>query len=128
MILKTAYAGPRRGLLPRCPFLPSRYASGECEGPLLRDPGENPLDPTPLCVLSKMVEKVEEKWGDTPLPNRLQHSLQWWEKWVNPKIVTLIREGIRPQWQKPPHLSIQGRQGENLAQAQKFLVTRKAVQ
>ena len=72
-------------------------------------------------ALEKIIEDVEKRWGDTPLPHRLQHSLPWWEKWATPQIVSLIREGITPQWENPPHLSVQGRQGENLEQAQKIL-------
>jgi hypothetical protein len=72
-------------------------------------------------VLEQLIIEAEKGWGDTPLPNRLQHCLPWWEKWATPNVVTLIREGIKPQWHHPPHLSVQGRQGENLEQAQNFL-------
>ena len=67
-------------------------------------------------------DRGSRKWvGDTHLPHRLRLNLQWWEKWASPKIVNLIKYGIKPQWQNPPSLSVQGRQGENLEQARKIL-------
>jgi hypothetical protein len=68
-------------------------------------------------ALQTQVQQRESGWGDTPLPHRLQHCLDWWEKWAHPKIVQLLREGITPQWVKPPVLSVTGRQAENLEQA-----------
>lgn len=52
---------------------------------------------------------------------RLQLCLHWWKKWASPKIVSLIKEGITPQWVNPPHLSVQARQGSNLEQAKTIL-------
>ena len=77
----------------------------------------------PLCTASLM-EKVmasESGWGDTPLHHRLQINLAWWKKWATVPIINLIREGIQPKWLNPPRLSVQGRQGQNLAQAQKIM-------
>ena len=60
----------------------------------------------------------EKSWRNTPLHQRF---LQWWQKNASPQVVTLIREGIIPQWYLPHLLSVQGRQGSNLDQAQKIL-------
>jgi hypothetical protein len=79
-----------------------------------------PLQDQKLNLLEE-INLREKSWGNTPLYQRLQHSLQWWQKNASPQVVTLIREGITPQWHLPPLLSVQGRQGSNLDQAQKIL-------
>ena len=77
--------------------------------------------PNPTASLMEKVLASETGWGDTPLHHRLQINLAWWCNWATGPIVNLIREGIQPQWLKPPTLSVQGRQGPNLAQAQKIM-------
>ena len=77
--------------------------------------------PNPTASLMEKVLASETGWVDTPLHHRLQINLAWWCNWATGPIVNLIREGIQPQWLKPPTLSVQGRQGPNLAQAQKIM-------
>ena len=79
-------------------------------------PSEDCLPP-----LERLIADREIVWSDTPLHLRLRKCLPWWQANAPPRIVRLIQEGIKPQWQKPPFLSIQGRQGENLDQARKIL-------
>ena len=71
--------------------------------------------------LLQLIQAKEACWGDTPLHHRLRLSLSWWRKNATPQVVSLITEGIKPQWDTPPRLSIQGRQGSNLEQAQNIL-------
>ena len=81
----------------------------------------------PLNPLISLVEQAERVWGNTPLHHRLQKSLLWWKKWALPSVVTLLQEGIKPQWVSAPHLSKVGRQGENLLQARQILLEYEAV-
>ena len=102
---------------------PWKAWEGENPSNLLhQSPNQKPIPPKlGENGLENIIEEAEKRWGDTHLPNRLQHCLPWWEKWATPKVCNLIREGIKPQWKNPPPLSVQGRQGENLEQAQKIL-------
>jgi hypothetical protein len=72
------------------------------------------------------VEKInalEEKWGNTPLHQRLQKCIAWWEKNATPATFQLIREGIQPPWKYPPKMSThpKTRGGQDLQQVEKIM-------
>jgi hypothetical protein len=121
-----------------------RQPKGATEPQLTRGGSQDPslwgarilgvLPPPTIPVLSRMnaslMETVlasESGWGDTPLHHRLSINLAWWKKWATVPIINLLREGIQPNWSNPPSLSVQGRQGPNLDQAQKIMEEYEAV-
>ena len=52
-----------------------------------------------------LLEKEERTWADTPLWQRLQRRISWWEKHAPPFIQTLIKRGVSAEIPLPPVLS-----------------------
>ncbi len=48
--------------------------------------------------LLNMITASENRWGDTPLHQRLQANFAWWTKNPPQEVVDIIREGIKPPW------------------------------
>ena len=107
---------------PQC--APSQSLWPQCQqhqNPVCLLKGQVPVHCQEAPLLS-VIQQVELAWGSTPLFSRLRECQAWWDKWASPSVAQLIREGIRPPWSSPPRLSLQGRQGENLPQAEKILL------
>ena len=93
-----------------------------CQCP--QNQGGEASSPLPSTCPNSIMEQIEMKewgWGGTPLHQRLQRSLSWWLTNATPQIVSLIQEGIKPQWVIAPDLSLHARQGPNLQQAESIL-------
>ena len=62
-----------------------------------------PISQDPSAIPT-LISDQERRYGQLPLYQRLQRNLTWWEKFANPQVVKLIREGISIQ-NLPPILS-----------------------
>ena len=86
----------RSMVMPRVPPLKDtpEVQSGPTVAKILQGrPTVAPISQDPSAIPT-LISDQERRYGQLPLYQRLQMNLTWWEKFANPQVVKLIREGI----------------------------------
>ena len=71
-----------------------------------------------------LISETEKKWGNTPLPERLQVNLNWWKKVKAPQpVLDLIQFGVNSDFPLPEKMSTKmtHKSRQDICLAEKFL-------